>query len=83
MVHIHHTGTNATVLVVGEALVDIVEDLEGKQNVDPGGSPLNVAVGLGRRRFQQCSPPASATTTMAQRSAPTWEALALPAAVVW
>jgi fructokinase len=37
----------ANVLVVGEALVDVVRR-EGEDVVHPGGSPLNVAVGLSR-----------------------------------
>ncbi|WP_370291515.1 PfkB family carbohydrate kinase [Nocardioides sp.] len=39
------------VLVVGEALVDVVrsaEGAEGKEVAHPGGSPLNVAIGLAR-----------------------------------
>lgn len=48
MARIHCTGANATALVVGEALVDIVMNPDGAQTVHPGGSPLNVAVGLGR-----------------------------------
>lgn len=48
MARIHYTGTAATAMVVGEALVDIVVDPTGTQTVHPGGSPLNVAVGLGR-----------------------------------
>jgi fructokinase len=36
------------VLVVGEALVDVVEDTEGGRTERPGGSPANVAVGLAR-----------------------------------
>ena len=39
--------TPATVLVVGEALVDVVRR-DGDDIVHPGGSPLNVAVGLQR-----------------------------------
>ncbi|WP_125776627.1 carbohydrate kinase family protein [Antribacter gilvus] len=35
-------------LVVGEALVDIVEDLGGARSEVPGGSPANVALGLAR-----------------------------------
>jgi len=35
-------------VVVGEALVDIVVPLEGRPENAPGGSPLNVAVGLSR-----------------------------------
>lgn len=35
-------------LVVGEALVDVVEDPSGRRAEHPGGSPLNVAVGLAR-----------------------------------
>ena len=48
MARIHCTGTAATALVVGEALVDIVVGPDGARTVHPGGSPLNVAVGLGR-----------------------------------
>lgn len=48
MARIQHTGTAATALVVGEALVDVVVDPTGAQTAHPGGSPLNVAVGLGR-----------------------------------
>ncbi|MCW2543197.1 MAG: hypothetical protein JWM40_749 [Frankiales bacterium] len=36
------------VLVVGEALVDVVVELDGRRNERPGGSPANVAVGLAR-----------------------------------
>lgn len=36
------------VVVIGEALVDIVERPGGVTTTTPGGSPLNVAVGLGR-----------------------------------
>lgn len=35
-------------LVVGEALVDIVVPPDGGESLAPGGSPLNVAVGLAR-----------------------------------
>src|SRR3954449_925671 len=35
-------------LVVGESLVDIVVPPEGQPTLAPGGSPLNVAVGLAR-----------------------------------
>lgn len=35
-------------LVIGEALVDVVRDRDGSVTERPGGSPLNVAVGLGR-----------------------------------
>ncbi len=35
-------------LVVGEALVDVVEQPDGKRTAHAGGSPANVAVGLGR-----------------------------------
>ena len=41
------TGS-AMLLVVGEALVDVVEQPDGKRNEHAGGSPTNVAVGLGR-----------------------------------
>ncbi|MBO3662816.1 carbohydrate kinase family protein [Microbacterium stercoris] len=40
--------TEACVLVIGEALVDIVVSAEGRTE-HPGGSPANVALGLGRR----------------------------------
>ena len=42
------------VLVVGEALVDVLVDVEGVRTERPGGSPANVAVGLHRlgRRVQ-------------------------------
>lgn len=41
--------TNAsTVVVIGESLVDIVTTQSGHRSIHPGGSPLNVAVGLGR-----------------------------------
>jgi fructokinase len=36
------------VLVVGEALVDIVHRLDGARQEHPGGSPANVALGLAR-----------------------------------
>lgn len=48
MARIHSTGTATTAMVVGEALVDIVVGPDGTRTVHPGGSPLNVAVGLGR-----------------------------------
>src|SRR3954468_24307679 len=35
-------------LVVGESLVDIVVPPDGTPTLAPGGSPLNVAVGLAR-----------------------------------
>jgi len=38
----------AEVLVVGEALVDIVERTDGSRAEHPGGSPANVALGLAR-----------------------------------
>jgi len=38
----------ATVVVAGEALVDLVPGPEGELRALPGGSPFNVAVGLGR-----------------------------------
>jgi fructokinase len=40
--------TSARLLVVGEALVDIVTDAEGETAEHVGGSPANVAVGLAR-----------------------------------
>ena len=36
------------VVVVGEALIDVVVDPDGDTEETPGGSPLNVAVGLSR-----------------------------------
>ncbi len=36
------------ILVVGEAIVDVVERPGGSRTEHPGGSPANVAVGLGR-----------------------------------
>lgn len=41
-------GAGPTALVVGEALVDVVRRLDGSVVEHPGGSPLNVAIGLGR-----------------------------------
>lgn len=35
-------------LVIGEALVDVVNRPDGTVETHPGGSPLNVAIGLGR-----------------------------------
>ncbi|MFW3385165.1 UNVERIFIED_CONTAM: carbohydrate kinase [Kocuria sp. CPCC 205274] len=35
-------------LVIGEALVDVVLSSDGTRNAHPGGSPMNVAVGLAR-----------------------------------
>lgn len=36
------------IVVAGEALIDVVVDADGDFSETPGGSPLNVAVGLGR-----------------------------------
>jgi fructokinase len=36
------------IVVAGEALIDVVVDPDGDTAESPGGSPLNVAVGLGR-----------------------------------
>jgi len=36
------------IVVAGEALVDVVTEADGTVTETPGGSPLNVAVGLGR-----------------------------------
>jgi fructokinase len=36
------------VLVVGESILDVVVDGDGNRTPVPGGSPMNVAVGLGR-----------------------------------
>ena len=40
--------TSAHVVVAGEALVDLVHGEDGAMRALPGGSPFNVAVGLGR-----------------------------------
>lgn len=37
-------------LVVGEALIDVVRRPDGTETAVPGGSPANVAIGLGRLR---------------------------------
>jgi fructokinase len=42
------TSPDATALVVGEALIDVVERADGLREAHPGGSPANVALGLGR-----------------------------------
>jgi fructokinase len=42
------TDAAARVLVVGEALIDVVPDGEGRPRDYPGGSPANVAITLGR-----------------------------------
>ncbi|WP_010535290.1 carbohydrate kinase family protein [Brachybacterium squillarum] len=39
---------SAKFLIVGEALIDIVVEQDGSRSEHPGGSPLNVAVALGR-----------------------------------
>jgi fructokinase len=36
------------ILVVGESVIDLVESPDGSRTPHPGGSPANVAVGLGR-----------------------------------
>ena len=41
-------SATGTVFVVGEALVDVVDDVDGGERRMPGGSPMNVAVGLAR-----------------------------------
>lgn len=43
-----HTHQDARVLVVGEALTDVVTSDDGNHREHPGGSPANVAVTLGR-----------------------------------
>lgn len=43
-------GPDLDILVVGEALVDVVRDVAGTERRYPGGSPANVAVGLARLR---------------------------------
>jgi fructokinase len=42
------TDAAARVLVVGEALIDVVPDGDGRPRDYPGGSPANVAIALGR-----------------------------------
>ena len=42
------TDAQPRVLVVGEALVDVVPDRNGEPQDFPGGSPANVAIALGR-----------------------------------
>ncbi|WP_084039362.1 carbohydrate kinase [Demequina sp. NBRC 110053] len=37
-----------TALIIGEALVDVVRRTDGSTDAHPGGSPANVAIGLGR-----------------------------------
>lgn len=41
-------GTTSRFVVVGEALVDIVRPVDAEPTHAPGGSPMNVAVGLAR-----------------------------------
>jgi len=41
-------STDGRALVVGEALIDVVERFDGSRGEHPGGSPANVALGLGR-----------------------------------
>ncbi|MEV4758506.1 carbohydrate kinase [Micromonospora sp. NPDC049559] len=40
--------STGTITVVGEAVVDLVQSPDGRFTAHPGGSPLNVAVGLAR-----------------------------------
>lgn len=44
----HHSGDHADALVIGEALIDAFTDLSGQVTELPGGSPMNVAIGLAR-----------------------------------
>ncbi len=44
----HEPAVTTPVLVVGEALVDIVRRADGSVDRHPGGSPANVALGLAR-----------------------------------
>ncbi|RBP66216.1 fructokinase [Brevibacterium sanguinis] len=37
-----------SILVIGEALIDIVAEADGTEHPTPGGAPLNIAIGLGR-----------------------------------
>ena len=41
-------SVTTTFLIVGEALTDIVVDIDGARREHPGGSPMNVAVALSR-----------------------------------
>jgi len=41
-------GCGVRIVVAGEALVDLVAEPDGRLRALPGGSPFNVAVGLGR-----------------------------------
>src|SRR5699024_12625239 len=41
-------SVTTTILIVGEALTDIVVDIDGARREHPGGSPMNVAVALSR-----------------------------------
>ncbi|PUB26027.1 fructokinase [Promicromonospora sp. AC04] len=43
-----HADEGGRVLVVGEALTDVVTSADGRHREHPGGSPANVAVTLGR-----------------------------------
>ncbi|OZD38980.1 hypothetical protein CH252_30940 [Rhodococcus sp. 06-1477-1B] len=46
--NVRHPHRPGSITVVGEALVDIVCDRDGRTTERVGGSPLNVAIGLGR-----------------------------------
>lgn len=37
-----------SVIVIGEALIDIVDTADGTTHAKPGGAPVNIAIGLGR-----------------------------------
>jgi fructokinase len=41
-------GSRSQLLVIGESLVDIIVDADGRVSEHPGGSPANVAYGLAR-----------------------------------
>jgi fructokinase len=43
-----HDGARDLAVVVGEALTDVIVDRSGAETRHPGGSPANVAYGLGR-----------------------------------
>ncbi len=61
------------VLVVGEALVDIVRQQDGQVAEHPGGSPANVALGLGRLGHQvDCSPGSVTTRADDSMAEPVW-----------
>lgn len=49
---LNDTARTIPILVIGESLMDVVAARNGKTQKHPGGSPMNVAIGLGRLRDQ-------------------------------